>query len=117
MSTNFYAAHRGVEYSDGIGLHIGKRSAGWDFLFRGHPDLGLTTVAAWREFLASPSRVIIDEYATPHSAEEFFDMARLRPAQRPGMRAHADEPHNRDDPAFHVDHDAGGVPFLDTEFC
>lgn len=126
MGTNYYVTGPGTELTEltesGPGLHIGKKSFGWDFLFRGHPDLGLTTVAKWREFVSQPGREIISEYHAIEDVDEFFKMATERPAdaQRRGarLRPHADETYFRQDRRYyHIDRDARGCPFMDGEFC
>ncbi|MBU8839116.1 hypothetical protein [Mycolicibacterium goodii] len=117
MSTNFYAVGPGAERLDNQsdpGLHIGKKSGGWDFLFRGHPELGLTTVASWREFLTQPDRQIVTEYGTVQKPDEFFAMATTRPADDPALRPHGGQ--YRID-SYRYDNKARGVPFLDREFC
>lgn len=63
MGTNYYTeedppcAHCG---RGGTEFHIGKSSAGWAFTFAPYPEHGLTTWAAWKQFLAP--RVIKNEY-------------------------------------------------------
>lgn len=70
MSTNFYAfgPFRGGE--PGSGLHVGQSAAGWRFLFRTHPDLGLTTHTAWQTFLRRPGIRIETEYGREVSPDE-----------------------------------------------
>lgn len=117
MSTNYYVTGAGVECVDNLddpGLHIGKKSGGWDFLFRGHPELGLTTVAAWRVFVTQPGRQVVSEYGTVQTTDEFFVIATSRPADDPTMRPHGG--HYRH-PGYRYDDEARGVPFLDREFC
>lgn len=66
MGTNFYATTEPPCPHCGAGgerLHIGKSSIGWEFLFAPYPELGLTSFAAWKAFLAS--REIRDEYGDP----------------------------------------------------
>lgn len=114
MGTNYYA-HTAA--TDAEGLHIGKKSAGWDFLFHAIPEQGLTTVAAWRKLLAPAGAHITDEYGQRIAVGDFFDMATARPTDTtPRLRAHGDLLPARRDERFHVDEDARGVPFLDEEF-
>ncbi|MBG0825917.1 hypothetical protein HS048_35170 [Planomonospora sp. ID91781] len=92
------------------GLHIGKHTGGWEFLFRAHPERGLTTVAAWTELLTAPGVVIRAEHGRTETAEEFLAWATRRPAtSTEPMRAHARQ---------HISYRSeGGVPFLDHPFC
>lgn len=62
MGTNYYAQIGFCECCKRPGeeLHIGKSSSGWAFLFMPHPDRGLTTWAAWKDYLATVP--IKDEY-------------------------------------------------------
>jgi hypothetical protein len=59
MSTNFFAfgPFPGGE-PGGEGLHIGQAAGGVRFLFRSHPDLGLTTYEAWSQFIRRPGVVV-----------------------------------------------------------
>lgn len=114
MGTNYYAH---TSASDTEGLHIGKVSAGWDFLFHSIPEQGLTSVAAWRALLSEEGAHITDEYGQRMSVGEFFEMATARPVgTTPKIRAHSDMRSYHRDPLFHVDMDARGVPFLNAEF-
>ncbi|GGL55115.1 hypothetical protein [Planomonospora parontospora] len=109
MSINYYAITPGTDPAE-EGLHIGKHSGGWEFLFRAHPDRGLTTVATWTELLTAPDVVIRDEHGRTETAEEFLAWAIRRPATSPEpMRAHA---------GHHISYrDEGGAAFLDHAFC
>ncbi len=114
MGTNYYAH---TSASDAEGLHIGKNSAGWDFLFHAIPEQGLTTVAAWRELLTGDGVRIADEYGQDVAVDEFFEMATMRPVDTsPRLQAHAASTYYRGASDFHVDMDARGVPFLNAEF-
>lgn len=113
MGTNYYA--HTADHADGV--HVGKKSAGWDFLFHAIPEQGLTTVAAWRELLAETGAHITDEYGQSVAIEEFFEMATTRPVDAtPKLRAHGAEGDYQRDPLFSVDMGARGVPFLNAEF-
>jgi hypothetical protein len=115
VGTNYFVTGPGVEPSDGDpGLHIGKKSFGWEFLFRGHPELGLTTVAQWRAYVAEPGRRIVSEYHQVWGTDEFFAMATRR--ARPGLLNNREY---RSHSGGHIrkDADAGGVAFDDREFC
>lgn len=116
MGTNYYAH---TSPSDTEGLHIGKQSAGWDFLFHSIPEKGLITVAAWRDLLSQDGTRIADEYGQSIQVEEFFAMATQRPVDTaPRLRPHT-EVYRGDSmfgDQFHTDMDARGVPFLNAEF-
>ena len=43
MSTNFYMSVDGKEET----VHLGKRSAGWAFLFKGDPDAKVKDLRSW----------------------------------------------------------------------
>jgi hypothetical protein len=70
MSTNFY-------YRDATATatneknHIGLSAAGI-FLFRVDTCKGLITSEAWKQFLAEPGRVVVDEYDRVRPTAEFF---------------------------------------------
>ncbi len=116
MSVNYYVSGPGIEPAapGDPGLHIGKHSGGLEYLFRGHPELNLQTVAQWREFVNQPGRQIIGEHHAPESAAEFFAMATRRPAD---PLAQDQIPIRSRGHRYRRDMDARGVPFLDTEFC
>lgn len=57
-------------------LHIGKSSSGWKFLFAPYPDLGLTSWAEWKVFLAD--KTIVDEYGTETSLQELADLVEAK---------------------------------------
>lgn len=61
MGTNY-------EYRDDAGnvLHIGKSSAGWVFMLRVYPEIGINTFEDWRR-LFRQGGVITSEYGTPIS--------------------------------------------------
>ncbi|OHU47333.1 hypothetical protein BKG82_27155 [Mycobacteroides chelonae] len=112
MGTNYYAIDaRAVLPAVGDpGLHIGKKSAGWNFLFRSHPDLDLTSVAKWRAYVAKPGHQVMNEYGEVVDVAEFFAMATSREG-----RAHTET--RWDAGRFHRDHDAADAAFLSVEFC
>ena len=77
MGTNFYAHTETGEVH-----HLGKRSAGWRFLFRAHPDQfdSLATLTGWLENTPADIR---SEYGDKLNPIEFLTMARTwcRPEQ------------------------------------
>ncbi|MFE1451907.1 hypothetical protein [Streptomyces olivaceoviridis] len=56
--------------TNGEGLHIGQSAAGLRFLFRAHPDLGLTTLADWLAFIDRPDVTIRNEMGRDVPAHE-----------------------------------------------
>ncbi|MGX7709216.1 hypothetical protein [Methylobacterium sp. Gmos1] len=57
-------------------LHIGKSSLGWEFLFVPYPEHGLTSFAAWKEYLQS--REIVDEYGRVVSLADFVSLVEAK---------------------------------------
>lgn len=70
MGTNFYLVAPEYDGLDDPGLHIGKRSGGWAFHWRSHPNLHITTRADWERLLDGPA-AIVDEYGTTVTVAEF----------------------------------------------
>jgi len=58
--------------------HIGKRSGGWEFCFRGYRDDSVDaseTILSWADWKARlQSGGILDEYGTPIPVDEFIKM-------------------------------------------
>lgn len=67
MGTNFYV--RKGETS----VHIGKRSAGWKFLFAPHPELYDQTKASINRYLKLNKEDFYDEYGEKVDLEEFWE--------------------------------------------
>ena len=110
MGTNYYAKHPGM---DGEGLHIGKRSAGWEFTFRAHPEFGLTSSTAWSDFLDHPWVAIFAEYGVQVTASEFWEDVAVRSVG--AVRRHTfDTDMSMGDREWR---DAEGYTFFDAEFC
>lgn len=86
MSTNYYARTPNTP-ADDEGLHIGMYSGGWEFLFRAHPEQGLTTCTAWHEYLSRPEVTIYAESGYTESLAEFWPDAIARPVnmERPSL--------------------------------
>lgn len=122
MSTNYYAR---TADTIGEGVHIGKRSGGWDFLFRAYPDDGITDCEAWHAYLSRPSVRIVSEHGVEYELAEFWGDAVKRPADVGGqhvMRCHDDYWRGHRDPvsASLADKqwtDKHGHPFANYEFC
>lgn len=117
MGTNFYL-HRApcesaCEHCDyDPTLHVGKRSGGWTFGFRGYPELGLTSWKAWRT-LINQAGGVEDEYGQTYSATQFIkevDETRKPWGERkvtPRRRGHQ----------WGGRVDDEGWDFTDSEFC
>lgn len=72
MGTNYYAIEKHCPNCNRRDLvHIGKKSVGWQFFFRGYPDT--RTVEQWRMRLADASG-IEDEYGRPIAVDDFWKM-------------------------------------------
>lgn len=99
MGTNFYARHiptqeevavlhkhvddiaagiynissmpEGIERCSDI--HLGKRSAGWQFIWEYHPEYYSDNLESIKEFLSRNDIVIVDEYNTKFSLDEFLN--------------------------------------------
>lgn len=97
MGTNYYLVKNRPSVDNG--LHIGKSSAGWRFLFH-RPfdwewDKPLNTFEQWRDCLKetteSGTHVIMDEYDRIISYDEFIELVeRKQKEDSPDMFAHCD---------------------------
>jgi hypothetical protein len=115
MGTNYYArpkcawddnpAGERTETSAYPAIHLGKRSAGWEFLFRAHPELGVMTVGDLRRFLDHPWVVIESKTGEALSLAEFMLVAT---ECGPAPAKHSDSEVHRDE---------RGYPFAFYEFC
>ena len=54
-------------------IHLGKRSAGWQFNWESHPEYYSDNLESIKEFLSRDDIVIVDEYNTKFSLDEFFN--------------------------------------------
>lgn len=61
----------GIEMDDDI--HLGKRSAGWQFNWEYHPEYYADNLKSIMKFLSRDDIVIVDEYNTKFSLDEFFN--------------------------------------------
>jgi hypothetical protein len=104
MGTNYYAIIKECDSCKRNSelLHIGKSSAGWQFLFRLYEDKGLISWKAWKKFLAN--KKIEDEYGHPISYDEFVDTVLVKT-----------DYDKRRDP--YETYDDEGFCFLDADFC
>ncbi len=116
MSTNYYARTPDTAAND-KGLHIGKRVAGWEFMFRAHPELGLNDCDAWHALLERADVEIVSDYWVVEPLAEFWAMATRRPADEvvPWMMRSQEDEWGRNDDRLWTD--AHGHPFSDREFC
>jgi hypothetical protein len=72
VSTNYYAFGPIKGHEEDGSLHIGKKSGGWRFLFRAHPENGLTSVSEWIVYLSHPGVRIESEYGADISLWEML---------------------------------------------
>lgn len=110
MSTNYFAfgPFTGGE-SDGEGLHIGQTAAGWQFLWRAHPEQGLTSVLDWRPLLEQQATSIRSEYGVELTPDELIEIGTRRAIDGRPLRLRDPFP-DRQRPGYHVDADG-------HEFC
>lgn len=97
MSTNYYYIGPDAERQDhdvtfagdeAEGMHIGKNSIGWSFMFQAYPDLGLVSWEAWQERLGRGSGQIVDEYGrvvTLDTLRETVEASRPYRANHPSL--------------------------------
>lgn len=119
MGTNYYARQPG---ETGEGLHIGKSSGGWDFLWRGHEDLNLVTRELWESWLKQPDITIVAEYGVEYTLTEFLErVVDEKPVDSVIQHAHYWLRHSRDSLENSLNHscwvDENGYPFCGLEFC
>jgi hypothetical protein len=113
--TNFYQRYNisedGSEYFE---RHIGKRSGGWEFSFRGYDGRGgapkIRSWADWKFHLLKEGR-IFDEYGTEYTAPEFVTIVEKTKGEK-----------NHYDYSGYIDprndwQDQDGWSFSATEFC
>lgn len=55
-------------------LHLGKASAGWEFVFRGYRELNLTSLDGWLEYITTNDVRIVNEYDEEVILENFLRM-------------------------------------------
>jgi hypothetical protein len=110
MGTTWHAKYPG-QPDDEPGLHIGKFSGGWEFLFRAHTELGLTSSTAWRRFLDHPWVTIVAETGVEVTASEFWEDV----ARRSGHRQHEEDAQAQ--LGDRMWRDSAGHVFFNVEFC
>lgn len=130
MGTNFYHRRRkgflglfGCEEEQ----HIGKRSGGWQFSFRGYVerrDIGMSktvVIGSWQDWKRVLKKgKIFDEYGKEYSYDYFVVM--VEQTKKPGMLNHYDETekyyrHCYNDFDGENWKDAEGYSFSSTKFC
>ena len=82
MGTNYYMEIQdkpceccGSEYAET--LHMGKSSAGWQYLLRTHPEDGITTLSDWIDKYINNKHdyvKIVDEYGKDCGLEYWLDV-------------------------------------------
>lgn len=94
MSTNFYYKPISEPFAKFEALHIGKISAGWEFMFQafdeeeststferqqsslsirvGIPTLKIKSSQDWRDFMENNPGHITDEYGAPYTQDSFW---------------------------------------------
>ena len=61
------------EFREGSYIHLGKRSAGWRFLWNFHDNKYYHDAGSLFEFIRAG--LVIDEYGAMYTADEFIEMA------------------------------------------
>lgn len=78
MGTNFYLRSEICGHCDHAKKeqHIGKRSGGWKFTWRGYRDdvPPVTSKKDWAALFQAPGVQIKDEYGQKYTPQEFLDM-------------------------------------------
>lgn len=77
MSTSYYWHEEGHEP-----LLVGRASAGWKFLFRAHPQEGITTPVDWPCRMLNNVGTLRDEYGTTIPPANLIKKARERLIQK-----------------------------------
>lgn len=57
----------------GCDIHLGKRSMGWQFNWEYHPEYYSDNLESIKKFLSRDDIVIVDEYNTEFSLDEFLN--------------------------------------------
>lgn len=71
MGTNYYCYKKNHER-----LHIGKKSGGWVFSFRGHDfhDYKIKSFADWKQYILTHDVEVFNEYYEKVENNDFFKM-------------------------------------------
>lgn len=113
MSVNYYAF--GPDITDPEGLHIGQYTATSRFLLQSIPERGLTTFAAWMEFLWQPQITIRAEHGLETTVAEMEQAIRERVDSRGWPKQARITRPDSPRPGYHVD--AEGFEFCELDFC
>jgi hypothetical protein len=121
MSVNYYACENDTPSIED-GLHIGKSSTGWDFLWRGHEKLNLVNRENWESYLDQLGITIVAEHGVTYTLGEFMlKIVDDRPIDEVRQHAHYWLRHGRDsvDNSLLITNwvDESGYPFCGVEFC
>ena len=74
VAAGVYSISSMIEEIEIVGdIHLGKRSAGWQFNWESHPEYYSDNLESIKEFLSRDDIVIVDEYNTKFSLDEFFN--------------------------------------------
>lgn len=110
-------------------VHIGKKSKGWKFLFRGYVDKEIFCYDDWIHLLNSSSLVVVDEYGNYHSLDAFIEIIALVSGDISHFNVHNQVPMNSAEKKYlhekvyleEIDSthwkDDDGFDFSRTEFC
>lgn len=96
----------------GYMIHIAKTSCGWKPLFQEHP--GIHSIEDLKDVYERGSFVILDEYDTPYSWEEFEDRVIDFNKDNPDTIDHMTYPKDRYSPIYFRSSD--GYDFVRGEF-
>lgn len=93
MGTNYYVHAEPLRPSEpDAGFHLGKSSAGWQFLFADCPALGVSTYAGWREILSRPGVVLRNEYGDEITMEQLDDIVQSKRVDNAGTTGERTDP-------------------------
>jgi len=95
MSTNYYLKYNICECCNRFDkIHIGKSSAGWQFVFRGHGEdfmPVLQTYDQWMDFIENQlyeeTAKIVNEYGKEIEYQEFINMVKEK-QENPKNKVH-----------------------------
>lgn len=80
MGTNYYLVNKPCPTCGHTReeKHIGKSSSGWQFLFRGYPEVGPVSFSEWLSELKEEGKEIRDEYGKHISLGEFINLVEYK---------------------------------------
>ena len=108
MGTNYYTKNEKCPTcgNEPEGLHLGKSSIGWKFIFQYNGGTYYETVEGMKSWLKD--KKIVDEYGAEVSYEDFWKMVDTK--QKPEFKSHAEEHPSQ------YDFVLAGYSFTDREF-